>query len=108
MTVRDMISQLVLYDMDAQVVDSFGDPIMYMAYAKPNKFVTSKNCVRLEPKSQVDRDEWLTDFINEAMDSDMSDYDSCLELKDQGWTLEDLREYSQDVYEFAINSGVDW
>lgn len=107
MTVREMIKQLINYDMDAQVVDTFGDPIMYTA-AKPNKFVDIKNCVRLEPKSQVDKEEWLHDYFKNCIEVGMSDYDICQDLAEQGWTLEDLKNYRKDTYEWALRSGFDW
>jgi hypothetical protein len=98
----ELVKQLMNYDMDAQVVDTFGSPIMYSVYAHPNKFVTATDCVRLEPKSQIDKEEWLRDFFIDAVNSCMSDRDVCDELKEQGWTLEDMKDYRQDTYEWAL------
>lgn len=103
MTVREMIRQLIMYPMDSQVVDTQGSPIMYMRF-----YSRENDNVRLEPMSQIDKSEWLNDFFDHIDAGSMSDLDVCQELKDQGFTLEDLRNYRQDTYEYAINTGFDW
>ena len=51
MTIRMLIKELLIYpNLDAQVVDTDGSPIMYTLYHSARE---SDN-VRLEPKSQMD------------------------------------------------------
>lgn len=100
MTVKMLIHQLLDYPMDTQVVDTDGSPIMYSVYA-PNKWTANREIVRLEPKSQIDINEWLYDYIQQAIDSGMSDQDFVDELKEQGFTLEDIRSYREDTYQFC-------
>jgi len=94
MTVKEMIKQLKRYPTYYQVVDTEGSPIMYMV-------CRCANAVTLEPKTQIDKKSWLDDFLQEALNSTMSDDDVAQELKDQGFTLDDLKEYRQDTYEWA-------
>ena len=96
MTVREMIRQLVRYPMESQVVDTDGSPIMFMVFHN-----RENDAVRLEPKSQIDIDSWLNDFFEQATEENESDRDACEELKEQGFTLDDLREYREDTYEWA-------
>ena len=96
MTVRKMIQQLVMYPMDSQVVDTDGSPIMFMCFHS-----REDESIRLEPKSQIDVNEWLNDFFQDAEESLMSDRDALDELMEQGYTLEDLRNYREDTYEWA-------
>lgn len=100
MTVRRMIEELVKYPMDYQVVDTEGSSIMYIRYGV--------NAVLLEPKTQINKKGWLEDFLQEAMDSGASDDDVAQELKEQGFTIDDLKEYREDVYEWAMQTNVDW
>ena len=106
MTVRNMIEQLVKYDMDVQVVDTYGSPIMWMVYARPNKWTnpTNKDVVRLEPKSQMDINEELHATFEHYIDEGISDIDAIDELKERGFTLDDLKSYSEDTYKWAINN----
>ena len=103
MTVREMIKQLVMYPMDSQVLDTDGSPIMCMVFHN-----RETNDVRLEPKSQIDVDEWLDDFFRNAMECNQSDNDVAQELKDAGFTIDDLRNYKRDIYEWAMQTDVDW
>lgn len=95
MTVRDMIRELIMYPMDYQVVDTDGSPIMYMLFHDPH----SKK-VRLEPKAQIDVDSWLEDYFNECMETAPTDIDAVTELLDAGFDLDDVRDYSEDSYEW--------
>lgn len=99
MIVRELIKQLMDYPMDAQVIFSDNDPVMYSVYAR-NAWM-DKEAVRLEPKSQICIDSWLDDYFEQAIDSGMSDYDTWEELKKQGFTLDDMRKYKEDTYEWA-------
>ena len=101
MTVREMIKNLVSYPMDWQVVDTDGSPIMFMCCKRDGQ-------VGLEPKSQLDVESWLDEFFEQAKADNMSDNDAAQELKDQGFTINDLYDYRQDVYEWAIQTDVDW
>lgn len=96
MTVRKMIQQLVMYPMDSQVVDTNGSPIMFMRFHS-----WEDESIRLEPKSQIDVNEWLNDFFQDTEESLTSDRDALDELMEQGYTLEDLRNYRKDTYEWA-------
>ena len=66
------------------------------------------NDVRLEPKSQIDLHSWLDDFFEQAKEENMNDIDACEELRKYGITIDDLREYSKEVYEWAMATEVDW
>lgn len=96
MTVRKMIQQLVMYPMDSQVVDTNGSPIMFMRFHS-----WEDESVCLEPKSQIDVNEWLNDFFQDAEEGLMTDIDALDELIEQGYSLEDLRNYRGDTYEWA-------
>lgn len=102
MTVRMLIKQLMDYDMNAQVVDTDGSPIMYMVYNRPNKWV-DKDVVRLEPKSQMDVNAELDAYFDSDECFSMSDIDVLEDLKERGYTLDDLKEYSESTYEWAKN-----
>lgn len=91
------------YPMDAQVVDTDGSPIMYSVYAKPNQWVSDKDVVRLEPKSQMDVNSELYALIETATEIAQSDIDTLEDLIERGYTLEDLKEYSESTYEWAKN-----
>lgn len=99
MTVRNMIQQLIMFPMDAQVVDTEGSPIIYMVYHNRDK----SSPVRLEPKSQIDTDEWLDDFFEVKIDENDSDIDVLNELIEQGFTAVDLCVYNPSTYEWAKN-----
>lgn len=103
MTVRMLIKQLMDYNMDAQVVDTYGSPIMYSVYARPNKWVTDKDVVRLEPKSQMDINTELDAYFQSDECWSMSDIDVLEDLKECGYTLDDLKEYNGTAYEWAKN-----
>ena len=96
MTVRMMIKQLMDYPMDWQVVDTEGSPIMYSVTKYDNK-------VYLEPKSQMDINNELYELIETAMEIAQSDIDTLEDLIERGYTLEDLKEYSESTYEWAKN-----
>ena len=98
MTARMLINALLNYpNLDAQVVDSDGSPIMYTLYHSPRE----NDSIRLEPKSQMDIKEGLDSFRDEMIDTGMSDDDVIQELKDRGYTLEDFKEYDKTLYLFA-------
>lgn len=96
MTVRQMIIRLIMYPMNSQVVDTNGNPIMFMKFHS-----RENNDVRLVPKSQINIDEWLDDFFQQCAEEVTSDRDACDELKEQGFTLEDIKQYSEYSYEWA-------
>lgn len=99
MTVRRLIQQLLNYpNLDAQVLDTDGSPIMYSLYHSRE----TGDDIRLEPKAQMDIDAELDAYFKQATDTDMSDRDTCDELKEMGYTLDDLRCYRQDTYEWAL------
>lgn len=95
MTVRDMIRQLVMYPMDYQVVDTEKSPIMFMKAGR-------EPMVILEPKSQTDIHEWLHDYFRQCIEDGRLDMDAWDELKDQGFTLEDMKNYREDTYKWAL------
>ena len=97
MTVKMMIQQLLNYPMDAQVLDTYGSPIMYMLYHS-----RENDDVRLEPKSQMDVNAELDAFFDAALDSGMSDQDTYDELMERGYTLGDLKDYREDTYKWAL------
>ena len=97
MTVRRMIKQLIDYPMDAQVVDTWGDPIMFMLYHNHDK----NSPIRLEPKNQTDIVSWLDDFFEVKTNENDSDIDVLNELIEQGFTADDLRDYNPSTYEWA-------
>lgn len=99
MIVKELIKQLMDYPMDAQVVLDDNDPIMYCVYAR-NAWM-NKEAVRLEPKSQMDINTELDAYFEQAVDSGMSDYDTWEDLKERGYTLDDLKNYREDSYEWA-------
>lgn len=99
MTVRNMIQQLTMFPMDAQVVDTYGSPIMYMLYHCRDK----NSPVRLEPKNQMDVNSWLDDFFEVKTNENDSDIDVLNELIEQGFTADDLCEYNPSTYEWAKN-----
>lgn len=104
MTIRRLIKQLLSYpNLDAQVVDTEGNPIMWSRY-----FSRDNDDVKLEPKSEMDIEAELDNFFEEVKHSTMSDNDVAQELKDMGYTLEDLREYNTDVYSWALLTNVEW
>ena len=103
MTVREMIRQLVMYPMDSQVLDTEGSPIMYMQFHS-----RENDDVRLEPKSQIDLHSWLDDFFEQAKEENMNDIAACEELQKYGITIDDLHEYSEEVYKWAMVTEVDW
>lgn len=97
MTVRMMIRQLVMFPMDSQVLDTEGSPIMYMTYHSRDD-----DSVRLEPKSQMDVDAELDATFQTAMEEAWTDYDTWDDLCERGFTLEDLKNYRESVYEWAL------
>lgn len=101
MTVKMLIEQLLQYPMTDQVCDTEGDIIMYAVGKRDNK-------VYLEPKGQIDLTSELDAFFEQAEEYNMSDNDAAQELKDRGFTINDLYDYRQDVYEWAIQTDVDW
>lgn len=104
MTIREMIKQLIEYrDLDAQVVDSEGSPIMYMLYDNPR----INDNVRLEPKSQMDVNEELSKLFEVATEEAWGDYETIDELVQRGFTLEDLKNYRKDTYEWAKRHGME-
>ena len=98
MTVRNMIQQLVLYPMDAQVVDTYGSPIMYMLFHNRDK----NSPIRLESKSQMDIHEELYALFENAVDTGQSDIDTLNELIERGYTLNDLLEYDESTFNWAV------
>ena len=99
MTIRNLIKELLTYpNLDAQVVDTDGSNIMYTLYHDPRE---SDN-VRLEPKCQMDITAELDAFKEHMLETGMSDRDALHELFERGYTLEDLKEYRQDTYEWAL------
>ena len=107
MTVGEMIRQLTRYSMETQVVDTDGSPIMWMFYARPSHQVdvNQGGVVKLEPKSHIDIDEELETTFTHYIDDGYSDIDAIEELKERGFTLDDLKAYREDTYEWAINKG---
>lgn len=99
MIVRELIKQLMDYPMDAQVVLDDNDPVMYCVYAR-NAWM-NKEAVRLEPKSQMDINTELDAFIEQAIEDNYDDREGIYELQEMGYTLEDLKNYSEDFYEWA-------
>lgn len=51
---------------------------------------------------EINIKEALDRFIEEMIESSMSDHDALDELFDRGFTLKDLKEYRQDTYEWAL------
>lgn len=100
MTVKMLIHQLLDYPMDAQVVDTVFSPIMYSLYDHIHDN-EGRETVRLEPKSQIDINEWLDDYIKRVTDMGLSDQDLVQDIKDMGFTLEDIKDYREDTYEFC-------
>ncbi len=96
MTVRRMIKQLLDYPMDSQVVDTDCSPIMYMLFHN-----RKGNAVRLEPKSQIDVDAEIEAILKEGIECAELDRDTYEELKERGFTLDDLRAYNYDTYMWA-------
>ena len=95
-----LIKELLIYpNLDAQVVDTDGSPIMYTLYHSPRE----SDAVRLEPKCQMDIQEELDAFFNEALEDGRSDRDALDELFERGYTLDDLRNYREDTYQWALN-----
>ena len=99
-----LIKTLIDYPMDAQVVDTYGSPIMYSVYAKPNQWVSNKDVVRLEPKSQMDIDVELDAYFDSDECWSMSDLETLEDLKERGYTLKDLREYNESTYDWAVHT----
>ena len=99
-----LIRELIDYPMDAQVVDTDGSPIMYSVYAKPTKWVTNKNTVRLEPKSQMDIDTELDAYFDSDDCFSMSDIDVLEDLKERGYTLDDLKWHDKSTAEWAART----
>lgn len=95
MTVRMLIHQLLDYPMNYQVIDTAGEPIMYVLHAYDDK------AVRLEPKSQMDVDAELRAFFDAAEEEAWGDHETYNELIERGFTLEDLKAYREDTYEWA-------
>lgn len=104
MTVQMLIKTLIDYPMDAQVVDTDGSPIMYSVYAKPNQWVSYKDVVRLEPKSQMDINVELDAYFDSDECWSMTDFETLEDLKERGYTLEDLAKYNTSTYEWAIRT----
>ena len=102
MTVRSMIKQLADYPMDYQVVDTNGSPIMYMLFHD-----RESKAVRLEPKSQMHVKEELDALFETALEEGWGDYETVDELVEKGYTLEDLKEYSQDTYLWVKRYGME-
>lgn len=99
MTIRMLIKELLIYpNLDAQVVDTDGSPIMYTLYHSPRE----SDAVRLEPKCQMDTHEGLDAFFNEALEDGRSDRDVLDELFEIGYTLNDLKDYREDTYQWAL------
>lgn len=96
MTVRRLIKQLLDYPMDSQVLDSDGSPIMFMLFHS-----RENDDVRLESKSQMDVDAELEALFNTAREEAWGDYETYDELIEMGFTLEDLKDYREDTYEWA-------
>lgn len=103
MTVRRLIKQLLEYpNLDVQVVDTEGSPIMFIVYhGKEN------DNIRLEPKSQMDIDEELNALFETATEEAWGDYETVDELVESGYTLEDLKNYREDTYEWAKRYGME-
>lgn len=102
MTVEMMIKQLKEYPMDSQVCDTYDSPIIWMGSRG------TSNMVYLEPKDQTDIDVELEARFAEAMLTNASDNDVAQEIKDLGITLDDLRSYREDAYQWAKQTDVDW
>ena len=99
MTIRRLVQQLLTYpNLDAQVLDTDGSPIMYSLYHSRE----TGDAVRLEPKCQMDIDAELDAFFEAQSKTDASDRDTCDDLKEMGYTLKDLKDYRQDTYEWAL------
>ena len=99
MTIRKLIANLLEYpNLDAQVVDTDGSPIMFTLYHNPNGGAK----VRLGPKSQIDISAELEAFLEQESETSNSDRDTCDALKEMGYTLEDLRNYREDTYQWAL------
>lgn len=102
MTVARLIKQLTDYPMDAQVCDTDGSPILWMCNRNEG------NKVYLEAIADTDIDEELDAFHEEMIECGMSDNDAAQELQDRGFTLDDLRNYSEATYEWAKQTDIDW
>lgn len=103
MTVRSMIKLLSDYPMDYQVVDTNGSPIMYMLFHD-----RESKAVRLEPKSQMDINEELDALFDNALEESLGDKETLDELLERGYTLEDLKEYKEDTYNWALSAIADY
>ena len=100
MTIRMLIKELLIYpNLDAQVVDTDGSPIMYTLYHSARE---SDN-VRLEPKSQIDTYEELDALFANALEEGKGDRDVLDELFEKGYTLDDLKDYREDTYQWALH-----
>lgn len=100
MTIRMLIKELLIYpNLDAQVVDTDGSPIMYTLYHSPKE----SDDIRLEPKCQMDTHEELDAFFENALEEGRSDRDVLDELFERGYTLNDLKDYREDTYQWALN-----
>lgn len=102
MTVARLIKQLTDYPMDAQVCDTNGSPILWMCNRNEG------NKVYLEAIADTDIDEELNAFCEEMKNCGISDNDAVEELKEMGYTLDDLKKYSEATYEWAKQTDVDW
>ena len=103
MIVRELIKTLVNFPMDAQVVNENKSPIMFAGYCG-----RETDMIKLKTKEDINLNGWLDDFFGCCLDGATSDYDACMELDDLGVTLEDLRNYREDTYRWALNSGYGW
>lgn len=96
MTVRSMIKLLADYPMDYQVVDTNGSPIMYMLFHD-----RKSKAVRLEPKSQMDVESELDALFKAAQEEAWGDKETLDELFERGYTLNDIKQYNIDSYNWA-------
>lgn len=98
MTVRELIKELLIYPMlEAQVCDSSGSPIMCTKYLG-----RENNDIALIPKSEINIEASLDDFFEQMIDEGYSDWDVAEMLQVKGYTLDDLKNYRQDTYEWAV------
>ena len=104
MTVSRLIKELQDCNPELHVKDIDGDEIMYL--------VDKGDGLYMEPKSQTDLHSTLDAFFDYCTDCAMGDEDVIMELQDVGITLEDLKDYKHNIYEWAIKAaeehGLEW
>lgn len=109
MTVDMIIEQLQKLPEEVrkqQIRDTYGSPICYFV-SKGNEAPDGSG-VYLEPISEMDVNEYLSNFIKESIEEGMEEHDIFYELGELGFTLKDFEE--TDYYEMAkeISKNTAW